>query len=419
MKKIAVDLTPILPGGSNGGARIFVLELVSNLAKILPKTQFLLLVNKISQDELGSLDDKNISMVLVDSPLKRFQSDKNHSTLILYLRKLIAPLPLTLKQKLKSLLNKIRNIFPQRRPIAASQNQQFADVLFCPFTRPTYYMQGVPTVSVIYDLQYKKYPEFFSCSDVMHRDETFELASLYSSKIICISDYTRKKVIETGKVDPNKVQTILLQMANRALNHAHFDENLFLKYEIKQKAYLLYPANFWQHKNHEMLLIAFVRARQTGLIDHIQLVCTGAIEDRLNWLRYAADKFGLSSSVIFPGYVTDAEYYQLLHNCCGLIFPSLYEGFGLPVIEAMAAGIPVACSNVTALPEIAGNAAILFDPRKPIEIKDSIISLVNDRELVASLKRRGTERASEFFDTKQMAFEYVKVFQELLDNKLN
>ena len=89
----------------------------------------------------------------------------------------------------------------------------------------------------------------------------------------------------------------------------------------------------------------------------------------------------LENHVLFPGYLANAELLALVTNSAGVIFPSLYEGFGLPVVEAMATGVPVACSNVTSLPEVAGDAAILFDPRVPEDIAHAMISLAQDKEL--------------------------------------
>ena len=100
--------------------------------------------------------------------------------------------------------------------------------------------------------------------------------------------------------------------------------------------------------------------------------------------------------ILFPGYLANAELLALVTNSAGVIFPSLYEGFGLPVIEAMATGVPVACSNVTSLPEVAGDAAILFDPRIPEQIAQAMISLAHDKELTARLVQAGDARAANF-----------------------
>jgi glycosyltransferase involved in cell wall biosynthesis len=175
--------------------------------------------------------------------------------------------------------------------------------------------------------------------------------------------------------------------------------------------YLIYPANFWKHKNHEMLLTAFGIARRSGLADDIRLVCTGAPGARQQWLMQAARGLGLQNHVLFPGYLTNSELLSLVTRSSGVIFPSLSEGFGLPVIEAMAAGVPVACSNVTSLPEVAGGAAILFDPRIPEQVAQAIVSLAHDNELTARLIIAGDARAVRFSDARLMAEQYWELFR--------
>jgi hypothetical protein len=106
-------------------------------------------------------------------------------------------------------------------------------------------------------------------------------------------------------------------------------------------------------------------------------------------------------------------------NCSGVIFPSLYEGFGLPVIEAMAAGVPVACSNTTSLPEVAADAAVLFDPRVPTQVAEAMIRLTQDMPLRQTLIAAGTQRATEFANSERMAREYWDLFEYAVANVKN
>jgi hypothetical protein len=165
-----------------------------------------------------------------------------------------------------------------------------------------------------------------------------------------------------------------------------------------------------------MLLTAFGIARHEGLKAAVKLVCTGSPGVQQEWLISAARTMNLGDQVLFPGYLSDAEMAVLMKNCCGVVFPSLYEGFGLPVIEAMAASVPVACSNTTALPEVAAGAAILFDPRVPTQIVQAMIALVENEALRVQLIQAGQKRAVEFSDGNQMAREYWELFQHAVFN---
>lgn len=291
------------------------------------------------------------------------------------------------------------------------------DLLFCPFTAPTYFELGVPTVCTVYDLQYKTYPEFFSADDITQRDRAFMDACRRATALTAISNYSRDTAIARGGLDPNRIRTIYLRMAQRIVPDPELGKAILSRLGLLPKQYLIYPANFWKHKNHEMLLTGFGMACHGGMSANIKLVCTGAPGARREWLLHASRNMNLSDRVLFPGYLPSAELAALISNCSGVVFPSLYEGFGLPVIEAMAAGVPVACSNTTSLPEVAADAAALFDPRVPSQIADAMVSMVEDEALRTRLIQAGQKQAIEYLDIERMAREYWELFQYALSNE--
>lgn len=409
LKTIVVDLTPILPGGENGGAKIFVLDLLSRLAELAPETQFVLLTQAASHEELRHLECKNVKCTqVVSSSVKQ----SFWYRLLSYTLRKLPPLPRRL-----TYLGYRFNASLKRRGARSLLHKIGADLLFCPFTAPTFYEPGIPTVCTLYDLQYKTYPEFFTAEEVAHREHTFVEACRRASMLTAISDYSRQSAIRHGGLKPEKIQTIHLQMAHRILPDRAQDESILQRLGLVAQQYLLYPANFWKHKNHEMLLTAFGIACQDELAKNIKLVCTGTPGTRQTWLATAAQKMNLGERVIFPGYLTNNELAVLMANCGGIVYPSLYEGFGLPIIEAMAAGIPVACSNLTSLPEVAGKAAILFNPRVPTQIAKAMNSLLGDQELRQELINAGKSRAAEFSDADRMAKQYWALFKLALSEK--
>jgi glycosyltransferase involved in cell wall biosynthesis len=124
---------------------------------------------------------------------------------------------------------------------------------------------------------------------------------------------------------------------------------------------------------------------------------------------------GVSEHICLPGYVSTDELTVLYQSARALIFPSLYEGFGMPVLEAMANGVPVLCSNMTSLPEVAGDAALFFDPRSPKSIAQAIETILNaSSQQKQDLIQKGHARVKFFGDAKRMAHEYALVLEKTL-----
>jgi len=157
-------------------------------------------------------------------------------------------------------------------------------------------------------------------------------------------------------------------------------------------------------------------AFQMLLRDHpdleLDLVFTGALEESAQQVRAQVKAMGLEKRVHFLGYLSDREFAAVLAACKMIVFPSLYEGFGIPVVEAMSIGKPVICSNVTSLPEVAGDAALFFDPHKPEEIRAALERLLKDPELEKNLIHKGFLQAAKFSQDGMMR-EYLKIFSEL------
>jgi glycosyltransferase involved in cell wall biosynthesis len=408
LRNIVVDLTPVLPGGENGGAKVFVLELVRRLAELAPQTQFVLLTQAAAHEELAVLDSANVRRLMILDP-SRPRALRSLGGRVF--SRVSAHLPGRLRRVAGRLAFSLRTLSNRSDSRSLMQDLN-VDLLFCPFTAPTYFEPNVPAVCVIYDLQYKIYPEFFAPEDIVHRDRSFTDAARRSAALVAISNYSRDAAIAEGKLDPAHIKTIHLHISQHSLRNAKRDETILDRLQLVTGKYLIYPANFWKHKNHEMLLTAFGLARRSGLADDIRLVCTGAPGARQQWLKQATRGLGLENHVLFPGYLANAELLALISDSSGVIFPSLYEGFGLPIVEAMATGVPVACSNVTSLPEVAGNAAILFNPRVPEDIAQAMLSLAQDKELAARLVQAGNLRAAEFSNSRLMAQQYWEIFEQ-------
>lgn len=404
---VAVDLTPVLPGGENGGAKVFVLDLVAQLAKLAPGCRFVLLTQAASHEELAMLDAGNVSRLRVLGP----SASAHRSRALGIASRALSPMPAWLRRRMAGAGYRVLGLL-KRGGTRRLLRDIGADLLFCPFTAPTFREPGIPIVCTIYDVQYRTYPQFFAVEDVEQRDRAFRDACRNATRLAAISEYSRTSAIAIGEVRPGRIRTIALQ--RRLASDSQFSPR---SAKLLADCYLMYPANFWRHKNHEMLLAAYGMARAAGLPADVKLVCTGAAGERRDWLMRAAERMGLGGHVVFPGFVTTGEYRALLERSRGLVFPSLYEGFGLPVVEAMAAGVPVACSNTTSLPEVAGEAALLFDPRLPGRIAAALVALATDERLRARLVEAGRRRAQAFTRPEHMAQAYWSLFAEALGHR--
>ena len=243
------------------------------------------------------------------------------------------------------------------------------------------------TVTTVVDLQHEELPEFFGRAELAYRRRVYGWTIRRSRIVIAISEHGRATLIERYGLAPERVRAIPL-----AVDHETFRPGE----TALRGSYLLYPARPWPHKNHARLFEAFGRLRTAR--PELRLVLTGE-----------GDYGALPPGVEARGRVSRDELVRLYQGAAALVFPSQYEGFGMPVLEAMACGCPVACSDVTSLPEVAGDAASLFDPRD----LDAMIAAVNDvLEDRQPWIARGLERA-QTFTWDECARAHDDVYREL------
>ena len=228
-----------------------------------------------------------------------------------------------------------------------------------------------PAATTVLDVQHELHPEFFSRSELLYRRIVYPRSARRSRIVIAISEHVKVTLVDRLGLDPERVRVI----------HLGVDVDRFTPGEGPREPFLLYPANRWPHKNHDRLFEAFALVRRER--PELRLVLTGAGHDG----KPAPD------GVEVRGRVPDDELVRLYRTAAALVFPSLYEGFGQPAIEAMACGCPVACSGTTALPEVVDDAARTFDPQSPEDMAQAIADVLSDPSPWVT---RGLERARRF-----------------------
>ncbi|HJU74192.1 MAG TPA: glycosyltransferase family 1 protein, partial [Gemmatimonadaceae bacterium] len=235
-----------------------------------------------------------------------------------------------------------------------------------------------------------------------------------SDRILTVSEASKRDILRFFDIRADKVVVIYNAIDERFLAPAD-EERMDLirqRYQLDHP-FLLYVGNIKPHKNLERLIDAFGRARAGGLSD-LRLVIIGDEISKYPALRQAVHRHRLDKYVRFLGfqpYDTLAAFYRLAR---AFVFPSLYEGFGLPPLEAMACGTPVVTSNVSSLPEIAGTAALLVDPYEPASIAEGITRAVSDERVRADLIARGLARARDFSWAQSVAAIHG-IYMDVLD----
>jgi len=231
--------------------------------------------------------------------------------------------------------------------------------------------------------------------------------------IITVSHSTKRDLINFFNVNPEKIKVIYLapDETYRRIEDDEAITQVKKKYKITKK-YLLFVGTIEPRKNLVRLLNVFKKIKNK--LSDYQLVITGKIGWKTKIFFETLENIPerIKNDIIITGYVSQDDLPLLYNGCDIFIYPSLYEGFGFPVVEAMRCGVPVITSNVSSMPEVAGDAAILVNPENEEEIGNAIIRLIEDRELREELKKRGLER-SKMFSWKKTAIETLKVYKEL------
>ncbi len=253
------------------------------------------------------------------------------------------------------------------------------------------------SVVTVHDLGYLAYPEAHKTGDRRYLDWSTRWNARRAKIVIADSAATRADLIRAYAVDERKIRVIHLGRDDTLVpvREAHMLAEVQARYGIAAH-YLLYVGTLQPRKNLARVIEAFARAAAAPAFSGIQLVLAGKKGWLYDDLFAQVERSGLAGRVLFPGYIEDVDLPALLSGALAFVFPSLYEGFGIPVLEAGACGVPVITSNTSSLPEVAGDAALLVDPHDVDAIAEAMNRLVTDAALRAALSRRGQANVQRF-----------------------
>lgn len=261
---------------------------------------------------------------------------------------------------------------------------------FIPFTHP----RTTKLLCMIHDISFEHYKDIFTKKEYYRQKLLIPYAAKYSDIVFTDSTDSKKDLINSYHLDPDKVVITYagVNESYRKLNGDELNENeLRKKFQIGSNPYILAVGNLQPRKNIERLIQAFIELKKNKDRKEV-LVIVGKKAWKYDSILAAAE----NDDIIFTDYVENDDLVRLYNAAAIFVYPSFFEGFGLPPLEAMACGTPVAVSNTTSLPEVVGNAGAFFDPFDVQDMKNTIISVLDDDELRKELIQSGFSQARNF-----------------------
>lgn len=290
--------------------------------------------------------------------------------------------------------------------------RQNVDLWFCPLMYALPIETAVPVVNTIPDLQHEHFPDFFPPQELALRAMGYRYSCMKAAATIGISEFVARDLTTRYRLeravgirlalDPSYV--VEREVTKQLVDHVR------VKYRLEHP-FIYYPANGWRHKDHETLVRAFriIREKRRDL----RLVLTGCEFDVMDRLRPIFESVDEARAVRHLGYVDRRDIAGLYAAASAMVFPSRFEGFGLPLLEAMNFGTPIVCSPVGSTPEVAGDAALYAGPGEPSAFAEAVLRLLDDEMLRERLVAAGRERVRRFSFT-ETARQTLAVFDQVL-----
>jgi len=385
--RIGIDISTLLNHGPDIGAGRYIINLVHNLLEIDNKNTYVLTGRYTSTEYLE----------IAYNLKKDFENNK------IELKFYGTP------QKKLDLWNRLK--FPPIEFLGFK-----ADILHCPdYLIPPTLNKNI--VLTIHDLAFLRFPEFnFDWFIKKYAREVKKNAQI-SRKIIADSESTKDDIIRFFKIDPQKIEVIYLASDTvfKKLPETRIDRNILKKYKINKK-YILSVGTIEPRKNFITLIKAFNLIKQKNTGFDYKLVIAG----RTGWKSEATyeerEKSPYREDILFTGRVPDRDLVQIYNQAELFVYPSLFEGFGLPPLEAMSCGLPVIASDSSSLKEVVGDAGILLSPGNNIEIQKQILHVLENEEIKEELKRKSLIRAKKF-SWEETAQKTINLYYKIISSQ--
>jgi glycosyltransferase involved in cell wall biosynthesis len=377
--RIGIDLTPVLPGSANGGAKFATLEFIR------------ILLNDFS-------DQFHVTLFLPEITLEELsayfpeQADLKCTRLG--------------RQRINGMSEAMEELRSQMR-IRTICRESSIQVFYSPFGRYISLPLGTPFIAFVHDLIHLDYPKTLTRRDRLWRHFNLLKLALRRAIFQVNSEFTRQRLHKAYSVPLERIHRTYLPI------HGRFS----IEETAREAPYFLYPARAWPHKNHENLLHAhdIYRKRLGGRA--WKLVMTAGHDKQSERLRSLASRLGLESDLKFRGEVEERELNRIYQSASALIFPSRYEGFGIPLIEAMHFGLPIICGRGGSQLEVAGEAAIYVDVEDPEDIAGAMERVAGDAALREQLVANGKRQLQKFVLRAEIE-KLIRAFEKCSDGEL-
>lgn len=354
--KIGINAV-FLVAGKGGGIERYLRGLLKWLAIIDKKNEYLLFGNK---DNAGTFELRENFREIISPVSARVRPAK-----ILWEQIF---LPFQLKKEKVDIVLSAGNIAPK--------------LTFC------------PSIVIIYDLISFAYPENFSLAERLALKYLLYRTATFADRIITISESSKKEIQKWLGVSEDKISVVYGGCDENFRKDEIDIERAKNKFGIKN-GFIFCSASLRRYKNLDGLIRAYNILKKKYAITQ-KLVLAGHKEKYYEEMQELVKLLGLQNDVIFTGFITEDELRSLYSSADTIVYPSFYEGFGLPLLEAMASGTPVVASDSTSIPEVVGDAGLLFDPHNINEMAETIYSVIKDKDLKKVLISKGFERIKEF-----------------------
>jgi glycosyltransferase involved in cell wall biosynthesis len=267
--------------------------------------------------------------------------------------------------------------------------------------------KNLPVVATVHDSIILSNPEWINTYFQRYKEYCFYKAAQRTEKIICISEYAKKDIIHYLNIPEEKCE-VIYHGINEVFFETKKDNNVLKKYTLENKKYILFVSTIQPRKNHINLINAY-NILPNKIKQEYELVFVGhygwGCDDVLNAIK--------TLNIKWLQQVSQNELYILLQQSSLFVFPSLFEGFGFPPLEAMASQVPVIASNKTTIPEVCEDAALYFDPLNIVDIRDKILDVLNNESLQKELIQKGIKQAKKF-TWKKSAEKHLKLFKSIV-----